>query len=80
MGSHRNLDGTSRPDFSVGVEQEHGVRVLGDGQVGLYDPINGEQPMSAFLGGSSDIEKLIITSEGGLVYDEDGEFILKVAT
>lgn len=78
-----DLAGTSEDDFSVGKEQEHGVRIAGSGEVALYDPINGEQVMSAFLGGAGAIGHIYeipsstsLTIPAGRQFDHLGRFTI----
>lgn len=75
-----NLSGTMKEDFEVGKGGEYGMRRdTVSGQLKMRDPEVGEHPLIDFLngGGSADFDLLLITTEGGLLYDNSGAILLK---
>ena len=70
-----NLEGTLKDQFALGKEEEHGVRIV-DGEVALFDPISGQKKMSELGVGDSILAKIVMTTEGGMVYNNETQLVV----
>jgi len=71
-----NLAGTLEDEFALGSGLVHGLRKLGNGELGFFDPITGEVALSTLVADYV-LGRSITTREGGLVFGVHGEILLK---
>ncbi|UCG53157.1 MAG: hypothetical protein JSW58_06285 [Candidatus Latescibacterota bacterium] len=75
MGLINKLAGIIGDVFSLGKDGIHGIKIVA-GRTGYFDPIDGERKFSEMTA-ESDQDRMIITTDGGLVYRDNGEIVLK---
>jgi hypothetical protein len=67
MAKFGNLDGTLRDEFSIGPDDRLGVRSVGN-EIALFDLVTGQKKLSELGGGETTIGKIVMTTNGGMVY------------
>jgi len=74
-----NLSGTLSSDFTVGTDQTEGARTDDAGELYLRSAVTGEYSLAQLIAGGIGLGYAVITTEGGLVYDTNGDIVIKVS-
>ena len=77
MAVKGNLEGTLEDDFFVGDEKVGLRRDPGNDELYIRDDVAGEYPLTQLIAGVG-LGYAVITTEGGLVYDTNGDIVIKV--